>query len=504
MSLRPYQSIAVSDLGNCLRAKKVAPVLVMPTGGGKTRVAAEICGKVARTGRRYMFIAPRRKLVLQTAAAFRSYRECNLSPGIIMANAHSQRDTANVLVASLQTLLSDMKNGRGLPIVAGIIVDEAHESTLGAVKEIIEAYRAMGVPCIGLTATPARGDGKGLGVVFDDMVIASSVAELTELGSLVPVRYFAPSAPDMKGVKTTAGDWNQKQAGERMAPLIGDVVENWKRIAPGQKTVVFTVTVANAMALCEAFMGVGVAAEVISGATSEDDQREIFKRHESGETLVLLNAQLLSFGWDSPSVTCCILAKPTKSIANYLQMAGRVLRPCPGKLYATLIDHAGVVDNLGFVDDDFGWTLNGDEQACENKTRKKNKEAKPIICKVCKHMYRPAPKCPKCGAEAERQGKTPEVIKAELEEKKRDTKAAKMTGDQKRDFFGELRAYGKSKGYSDGWAANQFREKTGVWPNAYKGTPMREPTDATLGWIISRQIAYRAVQKARKAEGLRT
>jgi superfamily II DNA or RNA helicase len=278
------------------------------------------------------------------------------------------------------------------------------------------------------------------------------------------------------------------------------VVKNWKRIAPGQKTVVFTVTVANAQALCDEFKAAGVPAEWISGATPEDEQEKIFERHNSGETLVLCNAQLLSFGWDSPAVTCCVLAKPTKSIANYLQMAGRVLRPSDGKTHATLIDHSGVVDKLGFVDDDFGWTLDGKQVAAENKSRKKD-DHKPHICPVCKSLHKPAPKCPCCGAEfGGHKPKSQEQIQAELEEVTREKRKAnrEMTPEQKARFYGELRLLMKQRGYRDGWADNQFRERFGVWTNAYKLAPEAHPSNETLSWVKSRLIRY-AKSQARNA-----
>lgn len=494
MELRAYQSEAIASLRGQLALGKKAPVLVAPTGSGKTACAGAICVSAKAKGRRFMFIAPRRKLVWQTAEAFRAM---GLDVGVVIAG-HRTRDAVDVLVASMQTLKSRMD--RGLPEVDGIIVDECHESTCGAVKILCEHYRALGKPTIGLTATPARGDGKGLGEVFDSMVLCSNVAELTKLGHLVPVKYYAPSEPDLKGVKVTAGDYNQKQLGQRMAPLIGDVVDNWKRIAPGQKTVVFTVTVANAMALCEAFQKAGIAAEWISGETPEDEQEAIFKRHDSGETLVLCNAMLLSFGWDSPSVTCCVLAKPTKSIAAYLQQVGRVLRPAPGKEYATVIDHSGVVSRLGFVDDDFGWTLDGKEMAAENKSQSARKDAEPIVCHVCKHLHKPAPACPVCGAAHVRKMKSQDVIQAELEEIKRGEQKAKgktrkqMTQEERTQVYAELMGYAKERGKNINWSYHLFNEIFGAYPSGRKPSP-QPCSERTERFVRSVFTAKQAMKK---------
>lgn len=502
VAVREYQAVAVDSLRWVLRGGKRAPVLVAPTGSGKTRIAAKVfslaIAKRQPDGRRsrVMFVAPRRKLVKQTAKAFSGL---GLDVSLLMAGA-PQRDTSDVIVASMQTLISRMEYG--LPDVKLVIIDECHESTMGAVKALVEAYAAKGVKCIGLTATPARGDGTGLGLVFDDMVLASNVAELTALGHLVPVKYFAPSEPDLKGVKITAGDYNQKQLGERMQPLIGDVVENWQRIASGQKTVVFTVTVANAAALCEAFKSQGIAAEWISGETPDDEQEQIFARHESGETTVLCNAQLLSFGWDSPSVTCCVLAKPTKSIAAYLQMAGRVLRPADGKTHATIIDHSGVVDSLGFVDDDFGWTLDGKKQAAENRTRaaKDKEEPASIKCPCCKALHKPAPKCSVCGFSYPAKVETPDQIAAKLQEIKRGEQKAKaktrkeMGQEERTQVYAELMGYAQACGKNINWSYHLYNDIFGAYPSGRKPSP-QPCSERTERFVRSAFTAKRAMKQ---------
>lgn len=492
--LRDYQQDSVDRVRASLKAGWMRPLLVQPTGGGKTLTAAEICRLSAEKGNKVIFIAPRRKLVKQTEKAF---REHGLDPGIIMAGVNPKYHKM-VQVASAQTLLARGKEGFPEDIKL-IVYDEVHESTLGSVKTLIEAF---GCRALGLTATPARTDGTGLGVVFDDLIVGVSVAELTRLGHLVPMRYFAPSAPDLKGVRSIGGDYNQKQLGERMTPLIGDVVANWLRICPTLKTVLFAVTIANAVAFCEAFKAAGIASEWVSGETPEEEQEAIFARHAEGITQVLCNAQLLSFGWDSPSIQCCILAKPTKSIPNYLQMAGRVLRPWPDKLYSILIDHSGIVDKLGFVDDDFGWTLDGKE-ACENLSMKKRKEQKPITCGKCKMVYKPQPKCPFCGAESHHKPKDAKTVQAELQEveRKEGNKANKTWPmEKKRQFYAELIGYAAFKGFKIGWAKHKYHEKFQVWPNAHRNVSGTSASFETSKWIQSRNIARAEANK--KAEGV--
>lgn len=505
VALREYQSVGLDSLRGSFGRGRRKPVMVAPTGSGKTRMAAAVArltlAKPQPDGKRsrVMFVAPRRKLVKQTAKAF---AKLGLDVSLLMAGT-APRHTSDVIVASMQTLTSRMEFG--LPDVRLVIVDECHESTMGAVKSIVDYYAAKGVRCIGLTATPARSDGTGLGEVFDDMVFASNVAELTQLGFLVPVKYFAPSEPDLKGIKTIGNDYNQKQLGKRMEPLIGDVVENWLRIAKGEKTVVFTVTVANAVAICDAFKAAGVAAEWVSGETSDDDQDAIFARHESGETTVLCNAQLLSFGWDSPAVTCCILAKPTKSIANYLQMAGRVLRPHEGKTHATIIDHSGVVDKLGFVDDDFGWSLDGKKQAAENRSRNtaEKEAAAAIKCPCCKAMHKPSPKCSHCGFSYPPKVESPEQIAANLQEIQRKAKAKtrkEMSQDERTQVYAELMGYAQAHGKSIGWSYYLFNDIFGAFPSGRKPSPA-PCSERTERFVRSAFTAKQAMKRRAESQG---
>jgi DNA repair protein RadD len=370
VTLRLYQTNAIAALRASLAQGKRRPILVMPTGSGKTRVAGDIIRSAIAKGRKPGFLAPRRELIDQAVNAFAAI---GIRSDPIMAG-RDRSPMSQVWVASFDTL-----HARGIrtkrmrmPEADLVIVDEAHLSVAETRKAIIEHYSDAVI--IGLTATPARGDGRGLGEIYDDLVSVVSIRELTDDGFLVPVRYFAPSEPDLEGVKLNKdGDYIEKQLGERMdrAELIGGITENWMRLAFGLSTVVFCVTRAHSRHVCEEFKRLGVAAEHLDGETELEERRAILARVASGETTVLCNVFVATFGLDIPRLECAVLARPTKNLALYLQIAGRVLRPCEGKTEARIIDHSGAVQQHGFIDDDQPWSLDRSKKSPTAKPRRK-------------------------------------------------------------------------------------------------------------------------------------
>ncbi len=355
-SLRPYQNSAVTALRASLGAGHRRPILVLPTGSGKTVIAAEIVRMAREKSRSVLFLAPRRELIHQASEQFTA---AGVRHGIIMAGV-DRNLYADVQIASFDTLHArGMRTKRmQMPRAELVIVDEAHLSIAETRKAIIAHYADATI--IGLTATPARGDGRGLGEIYDDLVNVVSIPELTDNGFLVPVRYFAPTAPDLEAVKLNKdGDYVEKQLGEVMdrPELIGDITDNWMRLAFGMSTVVFCVTRAHSRHVCEQFLSLGIAAEHLDGETPLDERREILARVASGETTVLCNVFVATFGLDIPRLACAVLARPTRNIALYLQIAGRVLRPAEGKTEARIIDHSGAVAQHGFIDDVQPWVL---------------------------------------------------------------------------------------------------------------------------------------------------
>ena len=254
-------------------------------------------------------------------------------------------------------------NRMELPSADLLIIDEAHHCPANTYRKIIDAYPQAVL--IGLTATPCRGDGRGLGGIFDVIVECPQVAELIEQKYLVRTRVFAPVDPDLKGVETRVGDYVESQLAERMdrANLVGDIVSHWHRYGERRKTVCFAVNVQHSLHIRDEFIKSGVRAAHVDGTMPKPERDAVLARLASGETTLVTNCMVLTEGWDMPEVSCCILARPTRKMGLYRQMVGRVLRPAPGKVNAIVLDHSGAVFRHGFVEDRVDWTLDPDKRA---------------------------------------------------------------------------------------------------------------------------------------------
>lgn len=497
--LRPYQTAAIADLRTSFAQGNRSPVLVMPTGSGKTLVAAELTRSAREKGSKVLFLAPRRELIFQTSAKLTA---AGVRHAIVMAGEPVSL-TAPVQVACIPSLhrRAIASDRMPMPLADVVIVDEAHLSISRTTRDVLAKYpKAVK---IGMTATPSRADGRGLGEVYDHMVLGPSVAELTAQGFLVPARYYAGSKPDMDGVKIVRGDYDAKQLGGRAdnTVLVGDVVSNWARIAGDRKTVVFAVNRAHSRHLAERFSEIGIRAEHLDGQTENEERADILQQLRSGQIQVVTNCDVLTYGWDEPSISCAVLARPTKSIARYLQMVGRVLRPADGKTDCIVIDHAGAVEDIGFVDDEMPWSLDAKGKIQERREAKQKAEPKPLVCGDCGSTFKPAKHCPDCGAEmGSKYTQAIQSIDEDLTEvdRARRRKNREWTPAEKAAFYGELRQYAADHGYKSGWSDRKYQERLSVWPNAYKHAPLKQPTPETLGWIKHSQIRY-AKSKARKA-----
>jgi len=454
-TLRPYQTQALDALRQSLRSGKKRVLLVAPTGAGKTTIAAAMIDGAVRKGGRVLFLAHRKELIDQCSVRLDQF---GIDHGVIMSSHPRARPDASVQVASVQTLIR-----RTLPVPPTlIIVDEAHLAMSDSHQKIV---RSFDVPAIGLTATPWRSDGRGLGDLFDDIVVASTPAELTRLGFLAPVVGFAYNVPDMKGAKTRGGDWTSEDAEERMntSRVVGGMVEQYRKHADGKKAVCFAVTIAHSQSIVERFVAAGIPAEHLDGSTPKAQREGILQRLSSGETLVVSNVGVLTEGWDCPTVEVCILARPTKSLSLYLQMAGRVLRRAPGKEKARLHDHAGNAILHGLPTMDREYTLTESEGGGP-----RSKAVKALV-RLCPRCFFQSPVglnvCQECQERFPPAKQIEEVEGKEtsLEEVEK-MRAAVPRSHQHREWL-RLTALAKMRGYKSGWAAMQFKARFGRWPD---------------------------------------
>jgi len=494
--LREYQDVAIDGIRNHQRGGMQRLLLQAACGAGKTIIAAALIRLAVEGDFHVVFLAHRRELIKQCSDKLHRF---GVDHGIIMAGER-RKHYEHVQVASIQTLWSRaiLREVMDLPGAHVIVIDEAHRSLSRTYLELIKRYPNAVV--LGLTATPVRSDGRGLGHVYEAMIMCPPISELIKLGHLVPVRYYAPSIPDLRGVKITAGDYNEKQLEKKMDkdPLIGDIVGNWVKICPTRKTVVFASGVKHSIHIAERFCSAGIRARHIDGNTPKDERDEVLRDLEFGDLQVVSNCGVLIEGWDCPVVSCAILARPTKSIGLYIQLAGRILRPSPGKDDALLIDHSGAVYEHGFIDEFADWSLDKDGKIQDRVKQKRKTLPTMITCQNCKFVYFPkSDHCPECGHFYKKWGRDVNMADGDLEEVKTGKKAAsKLT---KQEWYSQFLWYGDIKGYRDGWTSHKYKEKFGVWPRNLRRDKVQAGPEV-LAYIKSRNIAYaRAREQARVA-----
>lgn len=498
-TFREYQNAAVEDSRRCFASGDKRILLVAPTGAGKTVIAAMFSKLAVEKGNRVLFLAHRRELVKQCEDKLISF---GVEPGIIMAGEFLQMDY-EVQVASIDTLRARAMSTDRMPLPHAdvVIIDEAHRSLAPTYLQLMDEYPHAAI--IGLTATPVRGDGKGLGAVYDSMVQCPSVGELTEMGFLVPARYFAPTIPDLTGVKIVRGDYDSRQleaAMDKREP-VGDVIENWARICPDRPTIVFASGVKHSIHLCEEFQKAGIRAAHVDGSMTTVERDGIIRGLLNGTYQVVTNCMVLTEGFDMPDLSCCVLARPTKNIGLYLQMAGRVLRPAPGKTDTIIIDHSGNVYEHGFVADDHGWQLDETMPMKPKEERDRpRKEVKQITCVKCAHIYSGQRACPSCGHVPKMRGEaleTRHAVLGELEERKTAKKKV-YTREEKQRWYSMLLGHAETKGKSTGWVAHTYKSKFGVWPRGLDDTP-ETPELEVSAYIRHRNIAF-AKRKEKELE----
>lgn len=360
VQLRPYQVEKIQAARDLMAQGKKAICLVAPTGAGKTVISASIVQSAITKGRRVLFLAHRRELIDQCAAKLRDLGIWNYNV-ILSGHPHSRNPDAPVQIASLHTLLR-----RAFPPADLVVIDEAHHAAGNSYQTLLKNYPDAYV--LGLTATPERLDGKGLDSLFHDLLDVATVPELIDQGFLVAPTCLAPSPEAvaqlkaaLSRVKQRDDDYAEGELGEVMdsPELVGDIISHWRQWASGEKTIVFAAGVAHSQHIVEQFREAGVKAAHLDGSMRMDEREGILKAWRGTDIDVVSNCQILTEGFDFPELSCCILARPTKSVALHLQMVGRVMRVAPGKTGAVILDHAGNTLELGPPHIERVWTLGG-------------------------------------------------------------------------------------------------------------------------------------------------
>jgi superfamily II DNA or RNA helicase len=337
---RPFQVSARELLRAAFLAGHRCQMVMSPTGSGKTILAMFLINEAMARGKRAIFVADRRTLINQTSEVADSL---GLSHGVLMAGSPRYDSDAPFQIASAQTLAM-----RDWPNADLIIIDEAH-TQLKVWTEHIQTCRAA---VIGLSATPFSA---GLGKLFSNLINATTMAELTASGVLVPMRVLSCTKIDMKGAATAGGEWTNEAASTRGMQIIGDVVQEWLRHASGRKTIVFGATIAHCEAMCMEFTGAGVMAACFTAETTDVERATLLKEFRLDHSMlrVLISVEALAKGFDVPDVSCVCDVRPLrKSLSTAIQMWGRGLRasPATGKTDLLLLDFSG---NIVRFNEDF-------------------------------------------------------------------------------------------------------------------------------------------------------
>lgn len=423
------------------------PLLRLPTGAGKTSVAAEIIRVAVARGHRCIFLVHRKELVDQAVERLAEY---GVKAGRIHAGHHGVRSLP-VQVACIPTLARRKHWPAQL-----VIVDECAHATSASWSEVLGRYPDAFV--IGLTATPMRLDGRGLGDLFGCIVEPTSERALIAQGWLVEPKVFAPPV-DLSDIHIQAGDYKIPELAEKMTKLVGSLTKTWLEHARGLKTVAFAVNVAHSEMIVDAFQKIGVRAAHIDGGTAGHERADTLRKLRAGDLDLVSNCMVLSEGWDLPALQCAILARPTKSLALFRQMVGRVMRP-PGPVI--VLDHAGNHHEHGCVTDPVEWSLQdrpkGDKSAAEPVT----------TCPKCFAVLPVGVRvCPECGAGTTRTEAEPPGVEnpGQLVEF---TPPVRMSKEAEAEWYRAQVVEASATRRSLGWARYRFKERFGVWPKLSK------------------------------------
>ena len=433
MPLREYQETLVKKVHDSFRNGVKSACIVLPCGGGKSVIMAEIARLTTAKNNRVLFLVHRIELCEQIERTFKAW-------GV---------DMSFVSVMMVQTACRRLKQ---IPCPNLIITDETQHSKSNSYQAIYsffpKAYR------LGLTATPCRLDGSGLGDIYEILIEGVSAKWLIENSYLSPYTYYAPTVSDLSGIKIQHGDFEVKSAEKVLfnRTVFGNVISHYRRLADGQQAICYCVSVRHSEAMAEEFRNNGILAVHIDSTTPKAERQHITDDFRNGKIKILCNVDIISEGYDVPDCSCVILLRPTKSLTLFIQQAMRSMRYKPGKS-AIIIDHVGNYSRFGMPDAERKWSL----QSKPKKTRKKAEnlpEIKVLQCPDCFYTFQPdddVKTCPACGYTFPKKERTLDFNDdAELKKITGFTLKYEDSPNQCRNI-GELKQYAKNHGYKPGW-----------------------------------------------------
>jgi DNA repair protein RadD len=526
VTVRDYQLQTAEDARRALLGlpptKPRRVIIQADTGAGKSVIALELVRRCWSRGLRALFVARGRELVHQFSRHLESW---SIPHGILMRG--EWWNTEPVQVASKSTFESWVLKRHIIapPPADLLVIDECHESLARGWVQLIESYPRATV--VGLTATPARADGRGLGSLYSALVCSAPPSRLIADGYLVPSRVYAPYVPGLKGVPLSGSDYQRDALCARMdrPGLVGDVVTHWLELARGRTTIVYASGVSHSLHLMERFRAAGVNAEHLDGTTEAKLRDGIVARLTDGSLNVLCNVGCMVQGVDVPRASCAVLACPTRSYVKFRQACGRIKRPFPGKENALLLDHAGAVYAHGWPDEDVEWDLSPGSRVQDRNRERKTPlalcqtckqlvprgqpcpgcgvtPAEPLpVCPKCLRQFPPASTCPHCGHRFRRRSAPKELVQGKLVELDGGAVPESAPPDRQklwtRCLF-QMAAMGRTAGA----AAAMYRVRTREWPT--EARPPLKPMPRGEEWkrpVVDLYPEYLPVGRALGARG---
>jgi superfamily II DNA or RNA helicase len=490
MKLREHQELALQLARQSIREGKKRPIIAAPTSFGKTILAGQMLKNCQDQGKKGWFFVDRKQLVEQSIDKF---SQMGIEFGVHQAGHPLTNPTKPIQIASIQTIAAMCgKHNRNLPIFDFALVDECHTS-YSIMDKLLTTYNNL--PIIGLTATPYA---KGLGKKYNNLIVPITPRELLDKGFLSPVRYYGGEHIDLSKIRSVNPNTYSAQDIEAATEqdndrLAGCIIRNWLEFGENSQTIAFSPTKHLSRSLVERFNRNGISAEHIDCDFSQEDREAIFEAHDRGEFKVLSCSRLLNTGYDAPSVKCIVDCFPTKSITTYVQRVGRIMRTHDTKDYAIYLDHASNFERFGYAEDIVPESLHDGEQTHNERelTKKDKKELKTRECPQC-HQQMAGYMCKACGYEVPRAEQLEDDGKMLQEIENMEGKKANRTTPQeiKEQFLSELHCYARQKNYKEGWAANKYRERFGVWPNRINAHHTDTVGDMTANWLKHSNIKW--------------
>ena len=445
LKLREYQQSSIDEIRRRFLQGKQAVLLVLPTGSGKTVVFCKMAQAAIEKQKRILIIVHRIELLNQASEKLISL---GVDHGKISPHFMPEYEK-HIQVASIDSIIKRLDK---ISMPDLIIFDECHHVVKGnKFGRLVEKFSNIRI--LGVTATPIRYGGDGLGVnakgFFDDLVVGSTVEELTKLKYLVPAKYFAPKSHiEFKKLRIIHGDYDAKELAAKIniPDVTGDAIKHYKKLSDGLLAIVFCVDIQHAMDVAKSFNEAGISSNSIDSSQSYPERTKILESFSKGNIKVICSVNIISEGTDLPNACAAIILRKTMSLSLHLQMIGRVLRPAPNKTHAIIIDHVGNLTEHGFATSEYKWSL-------DSKPKSDFQGSFLTQCQSCYSVFdfRKHKICPECFEKVPIEHHEKQYLEENLVEVRPEELSPKIKMIRGAKTIDDLKRIAKENNYKPGW-----------------------------------------------------